>query len=348
MKFTRLRRELADEMEAHLAERVDELREAGMGEQEARQQARREFGNATRHAEISREAWGWTRIERIGKDFRHAVRTLRASPLFTVTAVLSIALGIGANTAVFTLLYASLWRPLPVQDPQQIFQLVRAAPDGEYWAGFSYSYPLFQQLSGAARDIGEVFAKSGFDSQKFGVDGISNERIAGEEVSANFFSALGVRPLLGRVFQPRDDSVLGGNHVAVLSRSFWERRFQSDPSILGKTILYNETPYTVVGVAQAGFTGIDAEASIDVWVPVTSSVDKGWLADPNVNWLRVLVRFRPGVVPAQAQATFEGVFRAHVADKLLPGAAPRWKRLVTSQLIAVRPAYSGLATGGQK
>ena len=245
----RLRRELVDEMEAHLAERVDDLMEAGMGEQEARQSARRAFGNATRYAEISGEAWAWTRLERIGKDFRYALRSLRASPVFTVTAILSLALGIGANTAIFTLLYASLWRPLPVTDPHEIFQLVRAAPDGEYPTGFSYSYTLFQQLSGAAREVGEVFAKSSFGSHKFGVDGVSGERIAGEEVSANFFSALGVQPLLGRVFQPRDDSVLGGSHVAVLSRNFWARRFQSNPSILGKTILYNEMPYTVVGVA---------------------------------------------------------------------------------------------------
>ena len=180
------------------------------------------------------------------------------------------------------------------------------------------------------------------------MDGASNERIAGEAVSANFFSALGVKPLLGRVFQPRDDSVLGGNHVAVLSRGFWVRRFQSNPSILDKTILYNETPYTVVGVAQAGFTGVEAEASIDVWVPVTSSVDKGWLTEPNVNWLRLLVRFRPGVVPAQAQAMFEGVFRVHLADKLLPDASPHWKRLLESQHIALRAAYSGLATTGHK
>ena len=348
MRVTRRRRELADEIEAHIAERVDELREAGMGEREARQRARREFGNATLYAEISREAWGWTRIERIAKDFRHALRTLRASPLFTVTAVLSLSLGIGANTAIFTLLYASLWRPLPVQDPRQIFQLVRASPGSESWAEYSYSYPLFQQLSESAEGVGEVFAKGGFGAEKFGVDGASNERVAGEAVSANFFSALGVDPLLGRVFEARDDSVLGGNHVAVLSRDFWVRRFQSNPSILGKTILYNETAYTVVGVAQPGFTGVDAEASIEVWVPLTSSVDKGWLTEPNVNWLRLLVRLRSGVVPAQAQARFEGVFRAHLADKLLPGASPHWKPVLASQRITLRAAYSGVATTGRK
>jgi predicted permease len=348
MRFARRRRELADEIEAHIAERVDELTEAGMGEQEARRQARREFGNATLYAEISREAWGWTRLERIGKDFRYALRALRASPLFTVTAVLSLALGIGANTAVFTLLYASLWRPLPVQHPRQIFQLVRASPGSESWGEYSYSYPLFQQLSATAHNVGEVFAKGGFDSQKFGVDRASNERVAGEAVSANFFSALRVEPLLGRVFEARDDSVLGGNHVAVLSRDFWMRRFQSNPSMLGKTILYNETPYTVVGVAQPGFTGVDAEASIDVWVPITSSVAGGWLTDPNVNWLRLLVRLRPGVVTAQAQAMFEGVFRAHLADKLLPDASPHWKPVLASQRLTLRPAYSGIATTGRK
>jgi putative ABC transport system permease protein len=351
MRFIRLRRELVDEIEAHIAERVDELMEGGMAEQEARQSARREFGNATLYAEISREAWGWTRLERISKDFRHALRTLRASPLFTVTAVLSLALGIGANTAIFTLLYASLWRPLPVQAPRQIFQLVRASPGNESWEEYSYSYPLFQQLSESAHtahNVGEVFAKGGPNSQKFGVDGASNERVAGEAVSANFFSALRVQPLLGRVFQPQDDSVLGGNHVAVLSRGFWTRRFQSNPSILGKTILYNETPYTVVGVTQPGFTGVDAEASIDVWVPVTSSVDKGWLTDPNVNWLRPLVRLRPGAVPAKAQAMFEGVFRAHLADKLLPDASPHWKPVLASQHLTLRPAYSGVATTGRK
>jgi len=348
MKFTRLRRDLADEIEAHIAERADELMEGGMGKQAARQRARREFGNATLYAEISREAWGWTRFERIARDFRHALRTLRASPLFTLTAVLSLALGIGANTAIFTLLYASLWRPLPVQDPRQIFQLVRASPGSESWGEYSYSYPLFQQLSESAHNVGEAFAIGGRNSQKFGVDGVSNERVAGVAVSANFFSVLRVQPLLGRVFQPRDDSVMGGDHVAVLSRGFWSRRFQSNPSILGKTILYNETPYTVVGVAQPEFTGVDAEASIDVWVPLTSSVDKGWLTEPNVNWLRLLVRLRPDVVPAQAQAIFDGVFRAHLADKLLPDASPHWKPVLASQRITLRPAYSGIASTGRK
>ncbi len=348
MKWHRMRRDLAAEIEAHIAERADELMEGGMREPEARRQARREFGNATRYTEIGGEAWGWPWLERIAKDLRHAVRALRASPLFTVTAVLSLALGIGANTAVFTLLYASLWRPLPVPAPRQLFQLRRYAAEGPWTGESSYSYALFQQLSATAASLGEVFAKETFAARKFGADGVSNERIGGEAVSANFFSALGVHPFLGRLFEPGDDSVLGGRHVAILSHAFWQRRFQANPAVLGKTILYSETPYTVVGVAQAGFTGVDAEAAIDVWVPVTSAVEKGWLTEPNVQWLRLLVRLRPGVPPARAQALFENTFRVHVAGKLMPDADPHWRPVLEAQHITLRPAAAGLATTGHK
>jgi predicted permease len=346
MKTRRMRRELREEIEAHIAERAGELMDGGMSEIEARQAARREFGNPTLQAETGGEVWGWGWLERLGKDLRYAVRALRASPLFTVTAVLSLALGIGANTAIFTLLYASLWKPLPVPAPRQIFHLRRFAADGP-WTGES-SYVLFQEYSATGGDVGEVFVKSGFGARKFGVNGISNERVGGEPVSANFFSALGVKPLLGRLFEPQDDSLLGGRRVAVLSHAFWTRRFQSDPSILGKTILYNETPYTVVGVAQPGFTGIDAEASIDIWVPVTSSVEKGWLTEPNVQWLQALVRLREGASPARAQALFEKTFRLHVAQKLMPGSDPHWSAMLIAQHITLRPAAAGLATTGHK
>ena len=114
------------------------------------------------------------------------------------------------------------------------------------------------------------------------------ERAVGEPVSANFFSALRVMAALGRVFESRDDSVLGGNRVAVLSHAFWTRRFQSSPAVLGRTILYKETPYTVVGVAQPGFTGIDPQTPIDIWVPITADADKAWLNNAHNSWLTSL------------------------------------------------------------
>jgi len=348
VRARRLRRELAAEIEAHIAERTEELMENGVPENEARQQARREFGNPTRIAEAGGEVWGWTWLERIAKDLRYGARALRASPLFTLAVVLSLALGMGANTAIFTLLYASLWRPLPVPAPQQVYQLWRHADSGPWIGDFGDSYVLFRRLGQAGRGAGDVFAASGFAARKFGVGGAANERITGAAVSANFFTVLGVNPMRGRLFEPQDDNVLGGSRVAVLSHAFWTRRFQADSSILGKTILYDETPYTVVGVAQPGFTGIEAEASVDVWVPVTSSVDKGWLTSPDVNWLRVLVRLHPGVSPAGAQALFENIFRRHVADRLLPGAAPYWKTVLEAEHITLRAAGAGLATTGHK
>ena len=343
-----MRRELAAEIEAHIAERADELMEGGLPETEARQTARREFGNPTLYSELGGETWGWPRLERFARDLRYAVRTLRASPLFTTAAVLSLALGIGANAAIFTLLYASLWKPLPVPAPTRIYQLRRYAAEGPWIGESSYSYVLFRELSAAAGGLGEVFAAESVAPRKFSAPGVSGERITGEGVTANFFSALGVEPLLGRVFERRDDSVLGGSRVAVLSHAFWTHRFKADPSILGKTILYDETPYTVVGVVQAGFIGVEAEASVDVWVPATASADKRWLDEPNVQWLRLLVRLDPGVAPARAQALFEKSFRLHVAEKLMPDADAHWRPALEAQHITLRPAAAGLATTGHK
>jgi predicted permease len=287
----------------------------------------------------------------LAQDLRYALRQLRKNPGFTAVAILTLALGIGANTAIFTLLHASLWRPLAVSDPKEIFHVMRASSEGDFAGEFSYSYPLFQQFRKIASPLGEVFATELVRSTKFGLNGVFDQRIAGEAVSGNFFSVLGVRPIVGRVLEPQDDNLLGGDHVAVLSYAFWNRRFQSDPSVLGRRILYDETPYTVVGIARPGFSGIDQEVSADVWVPITAvGADRGWgpLTDPNISSLRLLVRLRDGVDPGRAQAMFETAFRTHVTDTLLPNASPRFKRMLEAQHITVRPAASGLATTGRK
>src|SRR5262249_32770876 len=171
--------------------------------------------------------------------------------------VLTVGLGIGVATAVFALLHGALWKSLPVDHPEEIYHLMRMSTAGDFAGEFSTSYPLFQQFAKAARPWGEVFATNLVASKKFGWSALAIERITGEAVSANLFSAVHVQPILGRVLEPNDDSVLGGNHVAVLSDSFWKQRFQTDPGVLGKTIYVDETPYTVVGVAQPGFSGSD-------------------------------------------------------------------------------------------
>ena len=342
-------RELDDELRAYQEMAADEKMRDGMSRKEALRSIRLERGSLEVSKEIVRSG-GWeSLVETCWQDLRFAARILRKSPGFTAVAVLTLALGIGANTAIFTLLHASLWTPLPVSDPKEIFHIMRASSEGDFAGEFSYSYPLFQQFSKTAAPWGDVFATETVGSTKFGLNGISDERIAGEAVSGNFFSVLNVRPIVGRVLEPQDDNVLGENHVAVLSYAFWKRRFQSDASVLGRRILYGETPYTVVGVARPGFTGIEPGESADVWVPVTAgAADRGWHPDPNINWLRLLVRLHRGVDPKRAQAMFETAFRTHVADVLLPSASPRFKQMLVAQHITVRPAASGLATTGRE
>jgi len=334
--------ELDDELRDHLERRTEEYVAQGMTQEEARRRARLDLGGIEQTKEKCRDARRVNWIQDFVQDLRFGVRLLRKSPGFTAVAVLTLALGIGANTAIFTLLHASLWRPLAVSDPKEIFHIMRDSSQGDFAGEFSYSYPLFQQFTKIASPWGEVFATEVVGPRKFGLKGVSDERVAGEAVSGNFFSVLNVGPIVGRVLEPQDDNVLGGNHVAVLSYAFWKRRFQSDASVLGRRILYEETPYTVVGIARPGFTGIEPEVSVDVWVPATPS------ADPNFNWLRLLVRLRDGVDPGRAQAMFETAFRRHVGDVLLPSASPRFKEMLEAQHITVRPAASGLATTGRK
>ena len=345
----RVDRELHEELRAYQEMAAEEKMKDGMSRKEALRAVRLERGSVEVNREIVRSG-GWESVvDTLWRDLLFAARMLRKSPGFTAVAVLTLALGIGANAAIFTLLRASLWRPLPVSDPGEIFHVMRTSSQGDF-AGenVSYSYPLFQQFSKIASPWGEVLATEDVGPRKFGLKGVSDERIAGEAVSANFFSVLGVGPIVGRVFEPQDDNVLGGKHVAVLSYAFWGRRFQFDASILGKTILYDETPYIVVGVARPGFMGIEQEVSVDVWVPATAGADRGWRPDPNANLLRLLVRLHDGVDPGRAQAMFEAAFRAHVTDVLLPSASPRFKLMLEAQHITVRPAASGLATTGRE
>jgi len=340
---------LDKELRAYQEMAAEEKMKDGMSRKAALRAVRLERGSLELSKEIVRSG-GWESfVETCWQDLRFAVRVLRKSPSFTAIAVLTLALGIGANTAIFTLLHASLWTPLPVSDPKEIFHLMRSSSGGDFAGESSYSYPLFQQFSEIASPWGEVFATEVVGPRKFGRNGVSDQRIAGEAVSGNFFSVLKVGSIVGRVLEPQDDNVLGGKHVAVLSYAFWRRQFQFDASILGRAILYDETPYTVVGVARPGFTGIDQEVSVDVWVPATAAAaDRVWRPDPNINWLRLLVRLHPGVDPMRAQAILEAAFRTHVADVLLPTASPRFKQMLEAQHITVRPAASGLATTGRK
>ena len=339
--------ELDEELQFHLESRLRQYVQEGMTPGEARRRARLGFGGSDRIKEECREADGVPWLDTAWRDLRYALRTLAGSPLFTAAAVLSLALGIGANSAVFTLLYASLWKPLPVPEPDQIVHLMRgnpATPDAEP----SYSYQLFGLIAGAAHPYGEVIAKSTYGLFRFGLDPSSPERVTGEAVSGNYFSVLRVDPAIGRVFEPGDDSILGGNRVAVLSYAFWIRRFSGDSSVLGRTVYYKETPYSVVGVARRGFTGVEAEAAVDVWVPISADLPKRALAGVNYNSLRLLARLRPGTDRAQVQTALDRVFRSYIESEILPHLPLYFRTSAAAQHVVVRPASAGFSAMGRK
>jgi predicted permease len=337
-RSTRLDAELNEELQFHLDSRSRD----GMSPAEAR----RALGGYDRAIEASRDADRIRWVESASRDLRYALRTLRANPLFTLTAVFSLALGIGGNAAVFTLLRISLWKPLPVRHPEQIVQLVRKTAESD--SDGSYSYVVFRQIRDAARRFGDVAATAGFGLRRFGTDGTSSERIIGEAVSGNYFSLLAVDPVLGRLIGPEDDRATGGNAVVVLSYRFWSRRFQADPSVIGRAVWYRESPYTVIGVASKGFAGVEAETEVDVWGPISAEVPKEWLVGPHYNWLRLLGRVRPGVNLAAMQGVLDSVFRMHMARDVLPRVLEPHRSAVAKHRLVVRRASSGIATTGRR
>ena len=332
--------ELDDELQFHLDRHAEMQIAKGLPPEEARREALRAIGGLTQRKEECRDMRKTRPLEIVWRDVRYGLRALKSSPLFTLVAILSLALGIGANTAIFTLMYAILWKPLPVRDPGQLVQLMRTSSTD---SDEGYSWYLFQQLSENAQPFGELIAKTAASREKFGMSIDCPERVMGEAVSANYFRALKVASLRGRVFQPQDDNISDGSRAAVLSHAFWERRFRSDSSILGKTIYYDETPYVVVGVAEAGFDGVQPGTAVDVWVPVTAAVPIDELRAKNESYLKVFARLNTNAGIGAAQGTWNGRFRAYVTGDLLPRypAQDRW--LIESEHISLRPARSGLA-----
>jgi predicted permease len=238
------------------------------------------------------------------QDLRYAARMLMMRPAFTAAAVLSLALGIGANTAIFSLLDAVLLKLLPVREPEQLVVVAAGAPGQPRRGISSFSYPVFREL----RDRNSVFSGMfGHDVLPMSMSGGGQtERVLGELVSGNFFEVLGVNPHLGRVFTEADDQTPGAHPVTVISYNFWQRRFGADPQIVGQTISLNGYPFTVVGVAAPGFYGVEVGVAPDVRIPImmNSQVRPGPPVFENRGnmWMAVMARLKSGVSIEQAQA----------------------------------------------
>ena len=330
--FRRHRREseLDEELRFHLANETEELMAAGMSPEEARAAAKRDFGNVTLIRELTREAWGWAPAERFLHDIRSAIRGMQKAKGWTLVVLVSLALGIGANTALFSAVDGMLFRTLPAADPDGLVRLRWAGENGAVRSGMSFgytrgdgvqgsfSYPVFEALRDANETLSGLFAATP-TSLNLVVDGQA-EIATGLAATGDYFQVLGVQPAAGRAIGPDDDRP-GAEPVAMISHSFRERRFGPEADPVGTVIRVNDVPTTIVGVLPPGYAGIhrpDATAP-DVHLPLaTLPLPEGddRLADATFWWLPIMGRLAPGATPAQVQGNLDGVLRAAAQSAL--------------------------------
>ena len=347
--------ELDDELRFHIETRTDENIAAGMKPDEARYAALRAFGNPGLKREEARTMWGWNWLEHLGQDLRYGLRAMRQSRGFTAVAVLSLALGIGANTAIFSLIDAVLLKMLPVQNPQQLLLLKWAShgwPDpivnglAGNWdedksgrsTSTSFSYPGYEQIRTHNQVFSGVAALAGNGSElNVGYKGEPG-RAEGELVSGTFFSTLGVEPILGRALTPEDDRI-GASSAAVISYGYWERRFGRDPGALGRTITVNSIPVTIVGVCPPEFYGVQPGRAVEVWLPlhIQPQVEPRWSPGPPEPaaggaakpagtifeardgwWVLVMGRLKPGVSEDRARAELDLLLQQSMSPDIKP------------------------------
>jgi predicted permease len=288
----------------------------------------------------------------MNNDIRFALRTLWKSPVFTAVAVLSLALGIGANTAIFTFLDQVLLRLLPVKNPQQLVLLtMKGFHYGGNWADNALSYPMYRDF----KDYNTVFTDMFCRYQQhvsLGFEG-HTERVISELVSGSYFPVLGVETVVGRTLTPDDDRIPNGHPVVMLSYSYWKTRFAGDPSIAGKTVIMNGHNYTVVGVAQKGFDGVELGYSTQVFLPIMMRADAmPMLDEPNftnrrLRWVHAYARLKPGVTREQAQASlqpfFDGILEMEVKEAAFNNASAEVRKRFLKNVIEVWPGSRGLS-----
>ncbi len=300
----RLERDLDEELSFHLAMREAELIHRGVPVDRARDAARQRFGNVTHLKEQTRDIWTFPSLESFGQDVRFALRTLGKAPGFTMVAVTALAIGIGGNTAIFSLVDAMRARALPYKEPDRLVELwgnvMRANVERR-----GNSYPDFLDWRAQSRSFENMAA---FDNHTLTLkDGDEPERIVMESVSAAYFSLLGIDAAIGRTFGEDEDLVAKPTHVAVLSDGLWKRRFGSNPRIIGRQIALNTDTYTVIGVMPPGFKGITDTA--ELWAPFALYRPPDSMAERGNRGFGALGRLKPGVTLAGAQSEMDTISR---------------------------------------
>jgi predicted permease len=333
-------RELNEELQAHLELLIEEKRRQGMTEAQAQRAARLHFGGITQTEESYREARGIHFLETFLQDLRYAVRMLRRSPGFAAVVIISLALGIGANTAIFSAIDAVMLRMLPVEEPQQLVMLQWHAKDwpekylsglegsgfgeaGQGLTSYSFAFPAYEQFRDQNHAFSSTFAFAANGQEvNIGIDGRA-EATEIQGVSGNYFDGVGIQAATGRTLQPQDDQESAAP-VAVISYQFWQRRLGGNPSIAGKSMTINGLPITIVGVTPPEFFGLEPGSSPGIFVPLSKysaemarlgASDTGltYLKDPKLWWAGVVGRLKPGVTEKEAEAEMQVIFDRSLA-----------------------------------
>jgi predicted permease len=359
--------EMNDELRAHFDGLIDRNIAAGMSPGEARFAAMRAFGGMEQVKERARDERRSLRAEQIWQDVRHALRTLGKTRTFTLVAIASLAVAIGANTAIFALIETMVLRPLPVRNPHELFLLgwqptgTKGGPTkgdgGDIDRGEKdlatgqpirriFSLPAFEQFRGASAPIAEVFATTQLWQPQVEADGVAERLACGHLVSGNYHDVLGVSAAIGRALRPEDD-MAGAPPVIVISHRYWQRRFASHAAVVGKTVWLNRSPVTIVGVTPPGFVGVvlgggpaDVTAPVALAPLVCPEADEMPMRDPGFWWLRVMGRLKPGATRDAMRASLEGVF--------LSSAREGWNNPAALPRLIASPASHGRSEQNQR
>src|SRR2546430_1457147 len=363
LRRNRSARRLNDEIQFHLEQQIAENISAGMHLEEARYAAMRTFGNPTLLKEEARDTWGWTWLEQIAQDVRYALRQLGRSPGFTVAVVLSLALGIGANTAIFSLIDAVMLEMLPVKNPERLVLLnwvcqkrpaamaVQTGYEDIDETGRqispSFAYPSFGEFRAHNHAFASIFGFTSFDRANVNIDGQASSE-AGELVTSEYFSGLGISPILGRAITV-DDEKPDAPRVAVISYAYWSRQFAGSSDVIGKHIAMNSVPFTIVGVAPPEFFGIQPGHAVDIWAPFVDDpklLPWGRSSTPGNRspftsrdwwWLMMMARLKPGVTEQQASSELDVLFQQSIHAAPTASVRPE-----TTPHIQFQPASKGL------
>ncbi|OFW11228.1 MAG: hypothetical protein A3H96_25645 [Acidobacteria bacterium RIFCSPLOWO2_02_FULL_67_36] len=350
----RLERDLDRELRFHVDEDTRRLVAAGVSQAEARRRALADFGGLEPMKEATRDARGMRWLEDLWQDARYAGRMMRRSPTFTLAAVLSLAIGIGANAAVFSVTDALVVRSLPVVKPGELYFLNRAGYDEP---NLRFSYPNVEHFRGGVPSVS--FAAMGSATPAQATRAGHAELLTGQLVTGDWFDVLGIRPAAGRLLTAADTRTVGGPPIVVLSHAYWTSAFARDPGVVGTTLAINGAPLTIVGVAAKGFDGVTVGQQVSAWLPVTMQMEtrfhgnasinnadwrKPWLPQDGVQWLTVVARISSPAQPATVLAQIQGIDRQWLQGLVAGIQDPQRRAFMEREHVELVPAARGLSS----